>query len=70
MRIEVERIPGVVTDALVATIQERIKSHEQLMMSASEQFVDTLDESKRAVALESRGRVLAYKELIRLLTKG
>ena len=70
MRIEVERIPGVVTDALVTILQERIKSNEQLIASASEQFIDTLDESKRAVALESRGRVLAYKELIKLLTKG
>ena len=70
MRIEVERIPGVVADALTATLQERIKSNEQLIASASAQFIDTLDESKRAVALESRGRVLAYKEIIKLLTKG
>ena len=67
-RIEVERIPGAVTDGLLALLDQKISIFSTIEREEAIAYIADLDGRRRAVALEARGRVLAYEEMKKLLT--
>ena len=67
-RIEVERIPGVVTDGLFNFLDQKISTFSAIEKEEAIAYIADLDGRRRAVALEARGRVLAYEEMKKLLT--
>lgn len=67
-RIEVERIPGTVTDGLFKFLDQKIAYFSDIEREEAIAYIADLDGRRRAVALEARGRVLAYEEMKKLLT--
>ena len=67
-RIEVERIPGAVTDGLLTLLDQKISTFSTIEKEEAIAYIADLDNRRRAIALEARGRVLAYEEMKKLLT--
>ena len=67
-RIEVERIPGSVTDSITDYLDKKIKHFRDLEVEESIAYVTDLNGARRAIVLEARGRILAYEEMKKLLT--
>jgi len=66
-RIEVERIPGAVTDGLLALLDQKISTFSAIEKEEAIAYIADLDSRRRAVALEARGRVLAYEEMKKII---
>ena len=66
-RVEVERIPGTVTDGLFKFLNQKISTFSDIEREEAIAYIADLDGRRRAVALEARGRVLAYEEMKKLL---
>lgn len=65
-REELDKIPTAVREKLVSYIERRLKEREDTAISSSQNFVLTLDESHRSLALHASGEVQVLKEFYNL----